>query len=179
MRRTITCGILELMLCLAVACTKTERAIDLNRSAHSTGSLETPLEPRAPSGAPGSVASVDSCNIEALNDQAPGEKPLAIRSNGRLRLEGWVVDASNPKSAPEHVFMLLQAVASDSRWYGKISSRVPRVDVVKAKGSALLSGFRAGLDLSQIPRGEYRVLVAFWQEGPLQVCDVGRRILID
>jgi hypothetical protein len=167
------------MLCLAVACTKTDRLFDINRSAHSAGSLLTTLEPSTPAGAPGSVASVNSCNIEALNDQPPGEKPLALRLNGRLRLEGWVVDASNPKSAPEHVFMLLQAVASGSRWYGKISSRVPRVDVVKAKGSALLSGFRAGLDLSQIPGGEYRVLVAFWQEGPLQVCDVGRRVLIE
>ena len=123
--------------------------------------------------------SADSCNIEVLNNQRPTDKPLALRSDGSLRLEGWVVDASNLKTAPEHVFMLLQAVASGSRWYGKISSRVPRADVVKAEGSALLSGFRAGLDLSQVPRGEYLVLVAFWQKGPLQVCDVGRRVLIE
>jgi hypothetical protein len=179
MTRKMARWILGLMLCWPVACTKTERPIDINASTNSASGPLTALEPRTPAGAPGTVVPVNSCNIEVLNDLAPTEKPLALRLNDGLRVEGWVVDASNPKSPPEQVFILLRAVVSGSSWYGRISKRVPRADVVKVMGSALLSGFRAGLDLAQVPRGEYLVLVAFWQEGPLQVCDVGRRVLIE
>src|ERR1700682_5739476 len=112
MRRTIACGIAGLVLGLALACTKTERSNEINSSPNSASSLLTTLEPSTPAGAPGSVASVDSCNIELLNGAPPTERPLALQSNGPLRLEGWVVDPSNLKNAPEHVFMILQGVAS-------------------------------------------------------------------
>ena len=165
-----------------MACTKTDDAIVTNHAASSIDSasnLLTTLEPGIPAGAPGSIASVSSCNIEVLNDQAPTEKPLALQSNSQLRLEGWVVDESNLKRAPEQLFILLQAAISGSRWNAKVSRRVPRADVVKAKGSSLFSGFRTAFDISKVPRGEYLVLVAFWEDGPLQVCDAGRRVLIE
>lgn len=179
MKRMASCWILGLTLCSAAACTKTERSIVLNRSVNTASSAWTTLEPGTPAGAPGSVLSVNSCFIDLINEQAPPEQPLALRLNGRLRLDGWVIDASNLKSTPEQTFVLLQAVGSGARWHGRVSSRVPRVDVARAMGSALMSGFNARLDLSQVPRGEYLVLVGFWQEGPLQICDNGRRVLIE
>jgi hypothetical protein len=114
-----------------------------------------------------------------LNDQAATEKPWMLPLNSRMRLDGWVVDESNPKRAPEQLFIVLQNVASGSRWNARVSSRFPRPDVVKAKNSALMSGFSAGFDTLNLPRGEYLVLLTFWQDGPLKLCDVGRRVLVE
>jgi hypothetical protein len=175
-------SIVVLTLFFQVACTKTDGPIRTNDAASaidSASNMLSPLEPSIPAGAPGSIESVGSCNIDVVNDQPPTEKPFALPSNSPLRLEGWVVDESNPKRVPDQLFILLQAVDSGSRWNAKVLARVPRADVVKAKGSSLLSGFRTRFDVSKVPRGEYHVQVAFWRNGPLQVCDAGRRVLIE
>lgn len=180
--RSVGVWILGLSFMWPVACTRTEDSTPKNSGAKAVDSVagaESTLEPSTPEGAPGSVESVGSCNIEMLNDQAATEKPWELPLNSRLRLDGWVVDESNPKRAPEQLFIVLQDVASGSRWNARVSSRFPRPDVVKAKNSALMSGFRAGFDILNLPRGEYRVLLAFWQDGPLKLCDVGRRVLVE
>ncbi len=180
-KRSIGVWIVGLSVAWSVGCTRTEDSTGTSSSANPVVSVvdaDSALELSTPEGAPESVEPVDSCNIEVLNDQAATAKPWVLPLNSRMRLEGWVVDQSNPKKTPEQLFIVLQDTASGSRWNARISSRLPRPDVEKAH-SSLMSGFRAGFDTSNLPRGEYLVLVAFWQDGPLKLCDVGRRVLVE
>jgi len=182
LKRSIGVWILGLLFTWPVACTRTNDSTEANSGAKTVDSVataESSLEMSMPEGAPGSVESVGSCNIELLNDQAATAKPWVLSLNSRVRLEGWIVDESNPKRAPEQVFIVLQDVASGLRWSASVSSRVPRPDVEKVMNSSLMSGFKTAFDILKLPRGEYLVLVAFWQDGPLKLCDVGRRVLIE
>jgi len=166
----------------SAGCTRTEAPIKTNSSVETgnTGaSGVSTLEPSAPEGAPEAVASVGSCNIDVLNDQAPTVTPRLLPPKGQLRLEGWAVDESNPGNPPGQLFIVLQEVVSGSLWHARVSARVPRPDVTKAMGSSLMSGFRTGFDISNLPSGEYRVLVAFWQDSPLKMCDAGRRVRVE
>ena len=174
--KVLTGSILSLVLSLPWACTKTSRPFDINH--YEAGVLASP-ERGTPSGAPDDTAFVETCNIEWLNGPARYGNPVALRRGEGLHLEGWVVDRSNPKNGAEQVFIFLQTPTAQSRWHAAITNRIPRADVAKLKNSTLWSGFRASLDTTPLPLGEYLVLVAFWQEAPLQVCDVGRRILLE
>lgn len=176
-QRSMVVLILGLSFLWQVGCTKTADSIETHSPATATDG--TTLEPGAPNGAPGSVAPAGSCNIEMLNGMVATERPFVLPANGALRLVGWVVDESHRQTAPEELFIVLQHVASGSQWNAKVSSRFSRPDVASAMGSSLMSGFTTGFDISNLPQGEYRLVVAYWQDGPLKLCDIGRRVLIE
>jgi hypothetical protein len=68
--------------------------------------------------------------------------------------------------------------ATQQRWSAAVSERVPREDVARARNSNLESGFKARLDTSALPLAEYQVLMLFWQDRSSQMCDNGRRVLL-
>jgi len=130
-----------------------------------------------PVDAPTSISYVSSCNIEALHDAPPSDRPVPVQQGAALNASGWVVDEASHQ-APAHVFILVQSGESKEFWWAPISGRMPRQDVATARNSTLLSGFKATLDTSTLPPGEYGVSTLFWQNGPTQICDNGRRIVI-
>ncbi len=136
-----------------------------------------PLSAGLPVDAPTSIAYVSSCNIETLQGAPPSERALPVQQGTALNLAGWVVDEKTHQS-PAHVFILVQSGETKEFWWAPISGRLPRQDVATARNSTLLSGFTAILDTSHLPPGEYGVSTLFWQDGPTQICDNGRRIMI-
>ncbi len=120
---------------------------------------------------------VSSCNIETLHDAPPSERAVPVQQGTALNLSGWVVDEATHQS-PAHVFILFQSGETKEFWWAPITGRLPRQDVATARNSTLLSGFTATLDTSRLPPGEYGVSTLFWQAGPTQICDNGRRIMI-
>jgi hypothetical protein len=127
---------------------------------------------------PDSVAYVDSCNIERLNGAPPPAGALALKAGDPLSVTGWVVDDTIHRS-PERVFVVVQSVATGERWSIPISGRTARDDVAKARNSDANSGFQAQMETSSLPAGEYLVFLVSWQDGPAQLCDVGRRVAIE
>jgi hypothetical protein len=130
-----------------------------------------------PVDAPTSMSYVSSCNIETLHDAPASGQAVPVQQGAALNLSGWVVDEATHQS-PIHVFILVQSAESREYWWAPISGRLPRQDVAQSRNSTLLSGFRATADTSVLPPGEYLVMILFWQNGPSQVCDNGRRIMI-
>jgi hypothetical protein len=171
---TIVCGLIMAGGTLAGCGDKAEEP----KTVSSVADAGRTLQPGTPQGAPGSIESVGFCNIEMLNGLAATETPWALPLNSPMRFDGWAADESNPQTPLEQLFIVLQDAGSGARWHARVSSRVPRPDVVEAKGSSLMSGFTAEFDTLNLPRGDYRVLLAFWLNGPLKLCDVGRRVLV-
>jgi hypothetical protein len=148
------------------------------RSADTTsGQGGAQLHSGMPIEAPTSVIYVSSCNIEALNGAPSSDRAVVMHQGEALNLTGWVVDEAAHQS-PVHVFILLQSAEVQEFYWAPISGRLPRPDVAKTRNSTLLSGFSATLDTSTLPPGEYGISMLFWQNGPSQICDNGRRIAI-
>jgi hypothetical protein len=156
-------------------CSKTNAPIEV---ADPRNGEPVPAIPDVPDDAPEAVRFTMSCNIERINGQGTSTQPLAVRRSDPLTVAGWVVDETNPPSPPPHLFVVLDSRTTDDEWYAAVSSRLPREDVRRTLNAPILSGFDAVVGIGRVPAGEYRLLLTFWDRGPMQFCDVGRRVVV-
>jgi hypothetical protein len=138
-------------------------------------STVAPLRSGLPADAPTAVTYVSSCNIQRLDNARPPERPLPVQQGATLHVSGVVDEA--PRQSPARVVILVQSAANREYWWAPISGELQRQEAAKTRNGTL-AGFTATLDLSPLPPGEYLLLTHFWQDGPSQICDNGRRIAI-
>lgn len=170
-------GALVALLLVTSGCARSENAEETDAFSDPAARRLPSLDPGEPLGTPELVEYVNACNIERLNGAAPPAEPLALKQGAALTLSGWIVDETT-RNVPEHAFVVFQSAATEGRWSVPITDRVARDDVAKARNAGVQSGFRARLETSTLPPGEYLVLMLFWQDGPARYCDVGRRVAI-
>jgi hypothetical protein len=119
------------------------------------------------------------CNVERLNKQ-PLDAAVRVQRADTISLSGWVVDR-HAQRVPTHVFVVLQPVGAPAPFYVPAPARFARDDIAAARQNPSYreAGFRAVLDPSSLPAGEYVVSLLFLGDGAAYSCDKGRRFQLE
>jgi hypothetical protein len=100
---------------------------------------------------------VMDCNIEAVNDMPPAGPSVRASKSRPLKINGWATD-EKAKKLPDALYLALQA-ASGETYYAVVDQNLKRPDIVRARGSSAyeMAGYSAQLDISSLPKGNYRI----------------------
>lgn len=124
------------------------------------------------------IASGDSCNVEAVGGSVFGADPVAVTEKSTT-ISGWFLSAVTKKVG---VTARLQLIAEGANvgWQMPIQASVARPDVLSVMGGLDSGnvGFSQAIDLTALPSGTYKVILAFDDAGQKYVCDKERAIVI-
>ncbi len=122
-----------------------------------------------------SAGAIDSghCKLDTVNGQHPAEGIISVASQQPVTLQGWVATA-DLKNPVNFTFVL-----DGIRDFGiQASTSLPRDDVAKNYDSGALvnSGFKIDVAAATIPKGNYRVKIAYRAQNGNVACDTGVKI---
>jgi hypothetical protein len=109
------------------------------------------------------------CNIDFLGSESPGGKARAIAGT-TVPLYGWAADLAN--GLPPLAIAVVLRDGSGTQRYATLQAE-DRPDLATHFGVPALSatGFKAGLDLTGVPSGDYRLAVLFSTADRVLSCD--------
>lgn len=111
-----------------------------------------------------------------VNGQKLTVPPLSLNASEQVQIEGWLGDESTSAWPKEQPMLLLEHASSRAKvWRLDLSTPVDRSAVARKLNtpSMRMSGFSLNLDLSAMPRGNYRLYAAHMTDGKLYVCHKG------
>lgn len=117
------------------------------------------------------------CNLERVNGQVFANDPIAVPRVGELQFEGWIIN-DGATVAMEQVW--IRASAGPKVLYSSTESGLKRPDIVIAFNSPNYetSGFKAFMDSSKQPAGDYSLTLIGLSQGKAYMCANGRRVLL-
>ena len=115
------------------------------------------------------------CNLERVNGQVFANDPIAVPRTGELQFEGWIIN-EGATVAMEQVW--IRASTGPKVLYSSTESGPKRPDIVTAFKSPNYeaSGFKAFMDSSKQPAGDYSLTLIGLSQGKAYMCDNGRRV---
>lgn len=122
---------------------------------------------------------VGHCNIERMDGILFGAQVRHVSGAG-FELSGWVVDQGK-KTVPAIANVWLEKKGDPRIWAVPLALTVDRPDVMQSLGGTpayLLSGFSAKINASNLPTGEYHLLIQYPEDGHAFVCDNGRYLRV-
>jgi hypothetical protein len=123
------------------------------------------------------MASSDSCNIEKIGSVAFGADPVKVTTKATA-ISGWFLPAvSRHFGAPVQLQLVDQA--GDAGWTVPLTMSIQRPDVSPVTGDTQMAGFVQNIDLAGLPPGQYRVMLAFDDDGKAYLCDNNRSIVLE
>ena len=123
--------------------------------------------------------SAASCNIEHINGTNFGARAILNRLNG-IAIDGWVADLRKRNAAKTSWIELISA-DNQHDYLVPIQFRIRRADVqevLHGRASYGMAGFMSEIDTSNLPKGDYHMLVVYKSGGSYYRCDNGRHILL-
>lgn len=150
-----------------------------SRSGGATGAAATGLTPLTADELKAvRIASIASCNIEALGKTVFGTAPLDLTNKSTI-VEGWFLSTISRKSGVSAQLRLLN-MAGTAGWQLPIENWVARPDVISTMHATDSGnvGFSQAVDFSALPTGQYHVLVTFQDAGQAYFCDKGSMIRV-
>lgn len=122
---------------------------------------------------------VGHCNIERMDGVLFSAQARHVSGAG-FELSGWVVDQGK-KTVPASANVWLEKMGDSRIWAVPLALTVDRPDVMRNQGGTpayLRSGFSAKIDASNLPAGEYHLLIQYPEDGHAFVCDNGRHLRV-
>ncbi len=116
------------------------------------------------------------CSLDDVDDQLPGEAPLAVGDH--LRLRGWAAISVAPATLADQLFVRLTDAAGRSR-VSAVAGREPRPDVAAHYGQPALTnaGFDTRIDLAGLS-GPATLSLEALRDGRRWTCAVTQPLLI-
>ena len=117
------------------------------------------------------------CNLEFLGSDKFGGETITLKDPAAAEFRGWVGDETNGKR-PMDARLRFATPNHYQAWEAPVGAPLVRKDVAKFVNVPTLedAGFRASVDLTTLPQGEYRVYLVFSGPNGAYRCDNGRRI---
>jgi|688.fasta_scaffold333213_2 hypothetical protein len=116
------------------------------------------------------VSLIGSCNMENIDGKGWSSN-LVIPSNYKeIRIGGWLYDQKN-NVVPEEIYILLVDKNSRKEFYA-LAAKDNRI--VTIDGRNLPAGYKATVDASELPGGEYEALVVASSMNNPILCANGR-----
>lgn len=118
------------------------------------------------------------CNIETVDGDKPTAEAAVPKDVGSVAFAGWIGDETTGRRA-DNARLLIQMLDRSRAWEQPVGDVILRKDVAKAMNIPTLEdgGFKVNVDLSELPVGEYRVLLVYANGEQNFVCDNGRRVM--
>lgn len=118
------------------------------------------------------------CNIETVDGEKPTAEAAVPKDVSSVAFSGWIGDEATGKRA-DNARVLIQTPDRSRAWEQTVGDVIIRKDVAKAMNIPTLEdgGFKVNVDLSELPVGEYRVLLVYANGNQSFVCDNGRRVM--
>ncbi len=122
----------------------------------------------------GNAVSVNSCNLDAVNDKPAGSEPLARDSTAVFA--GWAAGAGTD-SVPAGVQLVLKGVRD---YAVDAATGFPRPDVAKANNHAgwTAAGYAVNADLSAVASGTYTPVLEFSVDGKPMQCATQHKLMV-
>jgi hypothetical protein len=122
---------------------------------------------------------VKTCNIETVDSQGFKPTPPTVAAGSKVRVTGWIIDASD-KSVPSEVTVQLLGRNGPDHVEAPIAMWRARPDVVSAQNAdaGLKPGFSVDVNLKALPPGDYSIYLLSSNAGGDFKCDVGRGLSI-
>jgi hypothetical protein len=120
-----------------------------------------------------------SCNIEHINGTNFNTRAALNRLDG-IAIDGWVADLRK-RSAAKTSWIELISADNQHDYLVPIQFRIRRADVqevLHGRASYGMAGFMSEIDTSNLPKGDYHMLVVYKSGGSYHRCDNGRHILL-
>jgi hypothetical protein len=133
-------------------------------------------ETARPASVPATLATSDSCFMDAINDQLVKET-TSIADKSKVKFEGWAANVA-AGTTPEAVYIALEG---PTQAYIKANIGLNRPDVAAAfnKPSVTNAGWIAFTDLSALAAGSYKIRVIQTAAAAGLVCEIKSVIVIN
>lgn len=120
------------------------------------------------------VTTVDTCNLDAVNDKPAGSEP--VQHGSVVTFSGWAADAV-ANTVPASVQLVLKG-AQD--YAVDAATGAPRPDVAKANNRPkwAAAGYSVKADLSAVAPGTYTPLLAFDVDGKPVQCPTSHQLTV-
>lgn len=127
-----------------------------------------------PPSSSGNALTIDTCNLDAVNDKPTGSEPLPHASTATF--SGWVASAQ-ANSVPAGVQLVLQGPHD---YAVNAATGMPRPDVAKANNRPAwaTAGYSVKADLSAVVPGIYTPVLEFSTDGKSMLCVAQHKLTI-
>lgn len=118
------------------------------------------------------------CAVDYVNKPAKEQQTVTINIADGLTVDGWAFDDKNENSPPVAV---LQLVSGQQRYHAVMMRHAGREDLTKAFGSPeyTKAGYRGVVDISNLPLGNYDMLIIQKSNNKNLVCSTYRKLEIN
>lgn len=142
----------------------------------SAGSVATAVNPARPSEIPSALKDTQDCSVDLVND-AVAVDVMPVADKSKVHLSGWAADAKKG-SLPKSAFL---EIAGGKQAYAPVVLGQTRADVATHFSKPALgnAGWKAVLDLSSLPAGNYSLRVIQLGDTASTICETHKAVKLN